>query len=192
MGQSLVTDEELVAQVADGDAAAMGELYDRYSTQVYSMAVGMLRDTAIAEDVAQEVFVTLWTRASSFNPTRGVFKHWFLHLAHNRVIDELRRRRRVTLHNADRTPDDASLGLVAPADTANAAISAVLYGEARKALMKLPEEQRVALVMAYLEGATQQEIAERTGAPLGTVKTRLRLGMIKLRKLLAQPASEEV
>ena len=134
--------------------------------------------------------MALWTRAGRFDAAKGVFRHWFLHLAHNRVIDEVRRRRRVALMDADRAPEDATLGLVSSGDTADEAITAVLVGEAREAMRALPEEQRVVIVMAYLEGATQQEIAQRTGTPLGTVKTRLRLGLGKLRQTMNAPAPE--
>jgi RNA polymerase sigma-70 factor (ECF subfamily) len=183
-------DAVLASRVAGGDAGSLEELYNRYGVQVFSMAYGILRDYALAEDLAQEVFMALWTRAGRFDAAKGVFRHWFLHLAHNRVIDEVRRRRRVALMDADRAPEDATLGLVSNGDTADEAITAVLVGEAREALRALPEEQRVVIVMAYLEGATQQEIAQRTGTPLGTVKTRLRLGLSKLRQTINAPAPE--
>lgn len=183
-------DAVLASRVAGGDAGSLEELYNRYGVQVFSMAYGILRDYALAEDLAQEVFMALWTRAGRFDAAKGVFRHWFLHLAHNRVIDEVRRRRRVALMDADRAPEDATLGLVSNGDTANEAITSVLVGEAREALRALPEEQRVVIVMAYLEGATQQEIAQRTGTPLGTVKTRLRLGLSKLRQTMNAPAPE--
>ena len=184
------SDTVLAYRVTTGDADSLEELYNRYGVQVFSMAYGILRDYALAEDLSQEVFMALWTRAGRFDESKGVFRHWFLHLAHNRVIDEVRRRRRVALMDADRAPEDATLGLVSSGDTANEAITAVLVGEAREALRALPEEQRVVIVMAYLEGATQQEISERTGAPLGTVKTRLRLGLGKLRQVMNAPAVE--
>ncbi len=183
-------DAVLASRVAAGDAGSLEELYNRYGVQVFSMAYGILRDYALAEDLAQEVFMALWTRAGRFDAAKGVFRHWFLHLAHNRVIDEVRRRRRATLMDADRAPEDATLGLVSNGDTADEAITSVLVGEAREALRALPEEQRVVIVMAYLEGATQQEIAQRTGTPLGTVKTRLRLGLSKLRQTMNAPAPE--
>lgn len=183
-------DAVLASRVAGGDAGSLEELYNRYGVQVFSMAYGILRDYALAEDLAQEVFMALWTRAGRFDAAKGVFRHWFLHLAHNRVIDEVRRRRRVALMDADRAPEDATLGLVSNGDTADEAITSVLVGEAREALRALPEEQRVVIVMAYLEGATQQEIAQRTGTPLGTVKTRLRLGLSKLRQTMNAPAPE--
>lgn len=183
-------DAVLASRVADGDAGSLEELYNRYGVQVFSMAYGILRDYALAEDLAQEVFMALWTRAGRFDAAKGVFRHWFLHLAHNRVIDEVRRRRRAALMDADKAPEDATLGLVSNGDTADEAITSVLAGEARVALRALPEEQRVVIVMAYLEGATQQEIAQRTGTPLGTVKTRLRLGLSKLRQTMQAPAPE--
>jgi RNA polymerase sigma-70 factor (ECF subfamily) len=188
---SLEEESTLVMQVARADAAALEELYNRYSRPVYSMAFSLLRDQSIAEDVSQEVFLALWRRAGRFDPERGVFRHWFLHLAHNRIIDEIRKRKRVSLHSADKTPEDVEYLLASPANTADQAITAVMFGAAAEALKGLPEAQRTALVMAYLQGATQQEIAERTGVPLGTVKTRLRLGLIKLREQLSQPAGEE-
>ena len=183
-------DAVLASRVAAGDAGSLEELYNRYGVQVFSMAYGILRDYALAEDLAQEVFMALWTRAGRFDAAKGVFRHWFLHLAHNRVIDEVRRRRRTSLMDADRAPEDATLGLVSNGDTADEAITAVLASEAREAMRALPEEQRVVVVMAYLEGATQQEIAQRTGTPLGTVKTRLRLGLGKLRQAMNAPAPE--
>lgn len=191
MDLSLEEDATLVMLVARGDAAALEELYERYSRPVFSMAFSLLRDQSTAEDVSQEVFVSLWRRAGRFDPERGVFRHWFLHLAHNRVIDEIRKRKRVAVHSADKTPEDVEYLLEAPGNTADQAITAVMFGSAADALRSLPEAQRTAVVMAYLEGATQQEIANRTGVPLGTVKTRLRLGLIKLREQLSEPAGEE-
>ena len=184
-------DPVLVARVVQSDNAAMEVLYSRYRQPVFSMCYGILRDYDSAEDITQEVFLSLWTRAAAFDPERGVFRHWFLHLAHNRIIDELRKRRRTAQHASDREPEDAALGLVAPGNTADQAISAVMFGEVKEVLMTLPDEQRVAVTMAYLQGATQQEIADRTEVPLGTVKTRIRLGLIKLRQSLRQPTGEE-
>ena len=182
----IIADEDLAVRVALGDPQALTALYDRYSQQVFAMATAMLRDRNLAEDLSQEVFVSLWTRARSYQPVRGPFKHWFLHLAHNRIVDELRRQRRQNMHTADRVPEDAALGLEAGVDTADEAMNSILSGEALKALSLLPRQQRLVLTMAYMEGATQQEIAMRTGVPLGTVKTRIRLGMTKLRSLLVE------
>ncbi len=182
------SDVDLVARVSAGDASALEELYNRYGQSVFSMGYSILKDYAAAEDVTQEIFISLWSRADRFHPDKGVFRHWFLHLAHNRVIDELRKLRRVAVMDADKAPEDPDLSLVASGDTADEAINAVLFGAASEAIRALPEDQRIAVVMAYVEGATQREIAERTGAPVGTVKTRLRLGLIKLREMMTGQA----
>ena len=181
-----MSDEDLAVRVAYGDTHALTQLYDRYSRQVFAMAAAMLRDRTLAEDLSQDVFVSLWTRARTFQSERGPFKHWFLHLAHNRIVDELRRQRRQNARNADRPPEDAVLALESTEDTADAAVNSIMSAEALKAMRRLPVEQRAVLTMAYIGGATQQEIAMRTGVPLGTVKTRMRLGMIKLRHLFAE------
>lgn len=191
MDLSPASDAELVMLVAHGDEPALEELYNRYSGPVFSMSYSLLRDYSAAEDVTQEVFAALWSRAGRFDPERGVFRHWFLHMAHNRIIDEIRKRKRVSMRTADKSPEDAELKLVSPGDTADQAVTAVMFGEATAAMRALPEEQRVAVVMAYVEGSTQQEIADRTGVPLGTVKTRLRLGLIKLRHQMSKSTSEE-
>lgn len=153
------------------------------------MAYAILRDHAAAEDITQDVFTSLWSRGGTFDATRGVFRHWFLHLAHNRIVDELRRRKRVNAHDEGKEPDDPSLGVEAPGDPADEAVDRVLMGSVRRALRSLPADQRTVLELAYFHGATQVEIAQKTGAPLGTVKTRLRLGLMKLRHALAEPAS---
>ena len=186
-----IDDATLATEVARGDARALEQLYERYNGPVFSMALNLLKDYAAAEDVTQDVFVALWTRAGRFDPERGVFRHWFLHMAHNRIIDEIRKRKRVSINASDKQPEDPELRLESPGDTANQAITSVMFGAAAEALRSLPEAQRVAVVMAYVEGATQQEIALRTGVPLGTVKTRLRLGLIKLRQLLVHAGDEE-
>ena len=191
MGPSPTEDATLVLQVARGDAGALEELYGRYSAPVFSMALNLLKDYAAAEDVTQDVFVALWTRAGRFDPERGIFRHWFLHMAHNRIIDEIRKRKRHADNASDKSPENPELKLESPGDTADQAITAVLFRDASEALKALPEEQRVAIVMAYVQGATQQEIAVRTGVPLGTVKTRLRLGLIKMRQMLVQAGDQE-
>ena len=111
---SAPSDAELAREVARGSADALEELYDRYGRPVFSMAYGILKDYALAEDLTQEAFAALWTRAGRFDESRGVFRHWFLHLAHNRALDELRRRKRIALVSADADPEDAALGLAAP------------------------------------------------------------------------------
>ena len=192
MDLSHLNDAELAAMVVAKDATALEALYGRYGGQVYRMAYGMLHEPSAAEDATQEVFITLWLRAGTYRAERGPFQHWFLHLAHNRVIDEFRKRRRGDRLQQVSDPDKAMESLVAPNQTDVAALDAVFFEDVKEALLQLPEEQREVVVLAYLHGATQQEIADRTGAPLGTVKTRLRLAMIKLRDMLPHLAKEEV
>ena len=192
MDLSYLSDAELAAMVLAKDAKALETLYERYGGTVYRMAYGVLHDPSSAEDATQEVFITLWLRVGTYRPERGVFQHWFLHLAHNRVIDEFRKKRRGDRLQQVSDPDAAIASLIAPEETAAIALQAVFFENVKEALLQLPDEQREVVVLAYLHGATQQEIAEHTGAPLGTVKTRLRLAMIKLRDLLSHLAKEEV
>jgi RNA polymerase sigma-70 factor (ECF subfamily) len=189
---SHLDDAELAEMVVAKNAAALEALYGRYGGQVYRMAYGMLHDSSAAEDASQEVFITLWLRAGTYCPEKGPFQNWFLHLAHNRVIDEFRKRRRGDRFQQVSDPDKAMESLVSLSQTGEAAVEAVFFEDVKVALLQLPEAQREVVVLAYLHGATQQEIADRTGTPLGTVKTRLRLAMIKLRDMLPHLAKEEV
>jgi len=174
-------DREAIARAGAGDAAALEVLYDRYSTLVYSLALRILRNTGDAEDVTQEVFAQLWKQASRFDPQRGAVGAWLSVIARSRALDRLRRRGsgRVTAgaEGLDAIPDPApSVELVTA--------SAEQVSAARDALASLPADQRTALELAYYEGLTQAEIAERTSTPLGTVKTRTRSGLAKLASVL--------
>ena len=171
-------------RVAYGDTNALSQIYDRYSRQVFSMAASMLHDRMQAEDLSQDIFITLWMRARTFHSERGLFQHWFLHLAHNRVIDEIRRLRRQNSRDYGYPLDDLIKDLRSSHDTEDSAIRSAMTSEALRALSNLPKEQRLVLALAYLEGFTQQEIAKMTGFPLGTVKTRIRIGLNKLRDSL--------
>ena len=179
-------DREAIARAGAGDAAALEVLYDRYSTLVYSLALRILRNTGDAEDVTQEVFAQLWKQASRFDPQRGAVGAWLSVIARSRALDRLRRRGsgRVTAgaEGLDAIPDPApSVELVTA--------SAEQVSAARDALASLPADQRTALELAYYEGLTQAEIAERTSTPLGTVKTRIRTGLQRIRdRISGRPA----
>ena len=181
------SDEELMTGLAERDVGALETLYDRYATFIFSVALRILSDRGLAEDIVQEVFLQLWRRPTSYDAAHGRFVSWLASVARNRSIDELRRRARrmrieepgedvaEALASADRTSDperEAELG------EERAAV--------RAAMQALPPEQRRVLQLAYFGGLTQTEIARHTGSPLGTVKTRMRLGMQKLRLLLAE------
>jgi RNA polymerase sigma-70 factor (ECF subfamily) len=175
------SDDELLAGIVSGDEGAFRVLYDRFADLVYSVAVRVLGDSAAAQDVAQDVFVRLWRNPGSYDPERGRFMPWLLSVTRNRAVDEVRSRGRRRTHElapAEGADDPVDVGAPDPA------WQAVLASErraVRRALTALPPEQRQAIELAYFGGLTQQEIAERLSTPLGTVKTRVRLGMKKLR-----------
>lgn len=176
-------DEELIVSVASGNRRAFEELYERYASLVFGLALKMLGNREVAEEAVQEIFWRVWQRAKSFERGRS-FAPWLFGIAHNYCIDELRRRRArpQPVYEDDEHPVLSSI-----ADEADVA-DAALQGEQRRivvnALRELPREQREALELAYFGGLTQQEIAERLGNPLGTIKTRIRLGLQKLRQTL--------
>jgi RNA polymerase sigma-70 factor (ECF subfamily) len=177
-------DEDAIRRVARGDTGALAELYDRHARGVYSLALRIVEDQAEAEDVVQEVFSQAWTQASRHDTSRGAVGAWLMMMARSRAIDRVRSRRaRPDLPIADDRvfhtlpdpglPQDLALLVREQAD------------RLRAALATLPLLQRIALELAYFEGLTQSEIAERLEQPLGTVKTRMRLALIKLREAFA-------
>ncbi len=171
------SDLSLVARIRAGDESAMAQLYDRYSSIVYAVALRVLGDTGAAEDVLQDVFLQLWRRPSQFDSTRGQMAAWLSVIARNRAIDRLRQR------TPDTDLEDVVLS-VQPDLEGEAERSRVMQ-KVRGVLASMPVPQRSALEMAYFEGLTHSEIASRTGEPLGTVKTRIRSGLLLLRKAFA-------
>ncbi len=174
-------DRPLMARVEGRDADALGELYDRHAGRLLALARRVLGDGGEAEEVLQEVFLFVWRSAASFDPARGSVLTWLLIVTRSRAIDRLRTRR-----GASR-PEVRSLEELAEPPASSEDIEASSAGRqwevlCRSAVQQLPEDQRRALELAYFEGLTHQEIAERTSSPLGTVKTRVRLGLMKLRE----------
>jgi RNA polymerase sigma-70 factor (ECF subfamily) len=169
-------DAKLLDRVRRGDEQAMGTLYDRYSKIVYSVSLRVLRDPASAEDVLQDVFLGLWRRPETFVAARGSLGGWLAVVARNRSIDSLRRKR----------PSEQleEISLASSFDLADEAQRNVMMQKARAAAQSLPFEQRKTLQMAFFDGLTHSEIAEITGDPLGTVKTRIRSALLSLRKEL--------
>jgi RNA polymerase sigma-70 factor (ECF subfamily) len=167
-------DAALLALVQGGDEYAMGALFDRYSKVVYSVALRVLRDPASAEDVLQEVFMQIWRNPDSFVATRGSLGGWLAVVSRNRSIDTLRRKR----------PTDSIEGMAVASNynLADEAERNSMMETARGVIYKLPAEQRKTLEMAFFDGLTHSEIAEMTGDPLGTVKTRIRSALMTLRK----------
>ena len=157
-----------------GDQSAMAELYDRYSSVVYAVALRVLGDTGAAEDVLQEVFLQLWRNPGAFDAARGSLGPWLAVITRNRAIDALRRRR-------PETDIEDVIVSVAP-DLAGDADRSRAAEKVRGVLGTMPAPQRSALEMAYFEGLSHSEIASKTGEPLGTIKTRIRAGLMSLRK----------
>ena len=164
----------MVTSLKAGDQGAMAELYDRYSSVVYAVALRVLGDTGAAEDVLQEIFLQLWRNPGAFDAARGSLGSWLAVITRNRAIDSLRKRRPET------DIEDVVLS-VAP-DLAGEAERARVAEKVRGVMGTMTPVQRSALEMAYWEGMSHSEIADKTGEPLGTVKTRIRAGLIVLRK----------
>ncbi|MCL4808167.1 MAG: sigma-70 family RNA polymerase sigma factor [Thermoanaerobaculia bacterium] len=178
-------DLELVERIRQGEQAALDLLYKRYSSPVYSLVWKILQHTEEAEDVALDVFWQVWRQADRYDPARGAPPAWIFTLARSRAIDRLRARNR----REDRTIsiDDPAVH-VDPLDENAAPDQIVSFRQSRDAvraaMTKLSPVQREAVELAFLKGLTHVEIAERLGQPLGTVKTRIRQGLIRLRKHL--------
>jgi RNA polymerase sigma-70 factor (ECF subfamily) len=180
-------DALLVQRVAVGDRQAFTELYDRFSGPLYGTALRVLRDPAEAQDVVHDAFVTLWEKAGTFETSRGSAFSWAITLVRNRAIDRVRMRRRRAELLADSSPSD--LGYVEDSADSSAGDSAALGDDARAvraAVATLPIEQQRALELAFFGGLTQEQIAQKLSEPLGTVKARIRRGLLKLRDALAQ------
>jgi RNA polymerase sigma-70 factor (ECF subfamily) len=178
--QEASSDTELLHAVARGDEAALAALYDRYHSILLGLLLRILHSRVEAEDVLQEVFIQIWQRAANFDEARGRGFTWMVTLARSRAIDRLR-----SLQSRQRADDTALQNAPeAVGDASDDAYHAEQREIVRAALAEIPEEQRRALLLAYFEGLTQSEIAARLGQPLGTVKTRMRSGMTKLRELL--------
>lgn len=172
-------DADLVAMVRESDAGALEALYKRYGRVAYSLARRILNDQTLAQDVTQEVFLTVWRDASRFDPARGGFSTWLLTMTHHKAVDSVRREENLRKR---RTTTDLLDGKESLEPSVDEAVWSTMCRErVRGALAGLPVPQRDALVLAYFGGYTQREIAGLTGTPLGTVKTRMLSGMRKMR-----------
>lgn len=172
-----LSDGGLVAAIRAGDQSAMAALYDRYSGIVYAVALRVLGDSAAAEDILQEVFLSFWRRSEAFDAHRGNLGPWLTVVTRNRAIDRLRKQRPET--------DIEGVVLLTDHDWAQESDRARLLERVRRTLSGLPAAQKSALEMAYFEGLSHTEIAAKTGEPLGTIKARIRTGLAALRKAFA-------
>ena len=182
---STVQAAAILPAVARGDVAAFGELYDRYSPTLYAVLLRILGSAEDAQEALQETFLKAWTNASTFDEGRGSEIAWLISIARSRGIDRLRSRRvRGDRENDAGREISIRTGFVEKKTGADDAESSQERVAVRNTLDELPEAQRTALEMAYFEGLSQSEIAQRTGEPLGTIKTRMQLGMKKMRERL--------
>ncbi len=187
-----LSDEALISAIASGAVWAMEPLYQRYSRILYSLAYRMVADHQIAEDLIQEAFLSVWRRATSYSPQSGAVRSWLVSIVHHRTIDYLRAvRRRSTLKETtweEAEQDDRT----AFPDVWDEAWRSVQSEQVRSALMNIPTEQRMVIELAYFQGWTHSEISAGCQIPLGTVKARMRLGLLHLKRELAQMGVNEL
>ncbi len=188
-----LSDADLIGRAATGDARALEMLYERYSGVVFSFALRLVADRQLAEEVLQEVFFRAWQQGGAYSAQRGTFVTWLLSITHNLAIDEIRKRKRRP-QKADSEEPETILAAVADTSAGADVEGEVWLGSLRttvaEALKELPQAQRQAIELAYFQGLTQREIAETLGEPLGTIKTRMRLGLQKLREALGSSGME--
>jgi RNA polymerase sigma-70 factor (ECF subfamily) len=184
--QEQIEDAAQVVRAAAGDGGALAALYDRHARAVYSIALRIVGDERDAEDVVQDVFTQVWRQANRYDRTRGTVVGWLLTIARTRALDRLRARLARPDTGAT-SPEDSGSEPATPAlDPVDAITAASNAKRVKQALGELPLLQRLAIELAYFEGLTQSQIADRLEEPLGTVKTRIRQGLLKLRDLLSQ------
>jgi RNA polymerase sigma-70 factor, ECF subfamily len=185
-GLAVLADEELMQLVYRGEAAAFEVIYDRHADAAFSLAYRMCGQRALAEDIVQEGFLSLWRSGTRYDRARGSVRTWVLGVVHNRAIDALRRR---TVRDRGRVSDEGiEERLAAPERTDVEFARRDEAREVREALEQLPKEQSRVIELAYFGGLTHIEIASMLDAPVGTVKGRMRLGLEKLRMTLTDPA----
>jgi RNA polymerase sigma-70 factor (ECF subfamily) len=182
--ESEPTEGQIIRRVVDGDQQALADLYDRWARPAFSLARRVCADEGLAEDVVQEAFIALWRDPGRFNPEQGTFGTWLLTLVHHKAVDTVRRESAVRRRTVPTSEDGEEWSSILGPGADQAAMGAVVAGQVRDALCRLPDEQREALALAYYGGYTQREVATLTGVPLGTVKSRMFTGVQRLRGML--------
>ena len=181
-------DAEILRRIAAGDPAAVEDLYDRFRRPAFALARRILADDTLAEDVLQDVFLSVWRDPSAFDGRRGSFSSWLLAMVHHKAVDAVRREESQRRRQGLAEDDLALQEPLSARDVEDEAWSRSVAERVRSALGDLPQAQREALTLAYYGGYTQREVAALTGAPLGTVKTRMLAGMRRLREGLGTGA----
>ncbi len=177
-------DLELHRRVAAGDRQAFEELYRRYSASAYGLALRVIGQDALAQEVTHDAFLALWRAPEAFDPARGAFRAFFLSLVHHRAVDAVRREERLRRRTERASNLEPVRGEDVAEDVVETAYLASRRGEIRQALATLPPDQRKVIELAYFDGHTQARIAELLDVPVGTVKTRTLAAMRKLRRAL--------
>lgn len=180
-----VPDELLLGRIQARDVGALDELYQRYSQRAFALAYRVVANREVAEEVIQDAFMSVWRQAATYNPAAGRVRPWLLSIVHHRAIDRLRRTRD---RQVAASLDEAWM-TAAPDDVFRDVYRGIQQAQVRDALRQLPDEQRLAIELAYFNGNTFSEIAEMTGVPIGTVKSRVRLALGKLKTLLDAEAA---
>jgi len=187
-----LSDEALLKEIAQGAVWALESLYRRYSRLLYSLAYRMVADHQVAEDLLQETFLSIWRRSNSFSQQTGTARNWLISIVHHRAIDYLRRVRRRASNMQEAPLETIEFDETAAiSDVWDEAWHSIKGSHIRAALMKIPPEQRLVIELAYFQGWTHTQIAEGTQIPLGTVKARMRLGLIHLKRALEQLGLDE-
>ena len=181
-----VDDETLMKAITVGQVWAMEALYFRYNTMLYSLAYRMVADQPVAEDVLQESFLAVWRRASTYSPQLGAVRSWLVSIVHHRAIDHLRHVRRRAAFKGSTLDEVDCNGSMASPDVWEVVWRSVQGAQVREAVKMLPPRQRVVIELAYFHGLTYAEVARTCQLPLGTVKARMRFGLMRLRRLLDQ------
>ncbi len=195
--QTDIEDEALLSRIARSDSAALSRLFEKYQRTIYSLILKIVRSEEDAAEILQDVFLQVWDKAGLFDSDRGSFAAWLTTLSHNKAINLLRSRRHKQ-SSMEVRKDLEELALIVTEETTErrTALDDETERDERQQMQRIldqiPEAQRTTIVMAYYSGYSQSEIAEALGVPLGTVKTRMRQGMIKLRELLGGRSSENV
>ncbi len=185
-GPEAQDDVSLIRLITEGQSAALAALYDRYGRLVFSLAFQVTNDAGVAEEITQEVFLQVWNKAATYQAEQGKVTTWITSVTRHRAIDSLRRRNARPEGHQIEFADSDEPDLVDPTGVEDQVEFSQRSRAVRQAIALLPPEQQKALALAYFKGMTHQEIAELTGEPLGTVKTRIRLAMLKLRQILME------
>jgi RNA polymerase sigma-70 factor, ECF subfamily len=188
---TLYDDETLIRLIVQSQEHALGQLYDRYHRRIFSLALAIVNDWGTAEEITLDVFMRVWQKAGTYRAEQAKVSTWLIHIARNHAIDVLRRRAakvdRLAIHWEEFISHVESSG----PDTQESAEVALPRERIYTALAQLPPEQKQALVLAYFGGYTQSQIAELLAQPLGTIKTRLRLALLKMREFLSQEQGDQ-